>query len=689
MAILTAKPPALCARLPLGAWLLAVALALPGRAQSDDTSTTLPIERYRPALGAGGLGTTEGGQVVAHLGWDAGLVLDYALNPLVLRDANGVAVAPIVAHRLGGHLLGSLGLFEYFSLGVDLPVTLLQLGGELPDGVGEAIGLADGITTVGIGDLRLAPKVRLLREDKHAVSVAITPALTVPTAGGVNVESGAWDYGGGFLGEGPGRFAFIPEVAVSTNLSGVRAAANLAYRLRQPSRYLGALQISPEIVYRLGVGYDLGAVAPPLGHTLVFVELHGATSDNNPFGLLRRAGLNDEEQRLADIERRLTNPLEWALGVRYATPLAGLHVEGGIGAGILPGFGTPDVRALLGVRFAFEDRDRDDDGIEDDVDRCAEAAEDQDGHDDGDGCPDPDDDGDGIPDAADACPDQPEDSDRFQDGDGCAEPDNDGDGVLDTDDRCPLQAGSPAFQGCPAPDRDGDGVGDPDDACVDVPGDPTLLGCPDQDGDGIADALDSCPAQAGPTAAGGCPDADADAVTDTDDRCPSVSGSVDLRGCADLDQDGIADPDDRCPDQPETINGVDDGDGCPDQGKSLVVVTAERIELKETVFFNTGKDTIQKKSFPLLDQVALVLKAHAEIKRVSVEGHTDDQGPEANNLELSQRRAASVVRYLVAQGVDEARLQSDGFGESQPIAPNTTKAGREQNRRVEMKILPQ
>ena len=645
------------------ALLMVSALAVgvtPARAQEAGATTSLPLERWRPALDARGLGTTESGEVPAHLGWDLGLLVGYELNPLVLRDATGAVVAPVVAHRLGGNLSVSLGVFEYFALGVDLPLTLVQLGGAVPDEVAGLLGVAEGVSNLGTGDLRLAPKARLLREDRHGVSLAITPALTLPTAGGLNVDTGAWTYGGGFLGEGPGQFAFIPELAVSTNVAGVRLAGNLAYRLRQPARYLGALDISPELVYRLGVGYDLAALAPPLGHALLFAELYGATSDQNPFGLFVPADLDDDERRLAELESRLTNALEWLAGMRYRTPLPGLHVEGGIGAGILPGFGSPDLRAFVGVRFAMEDRDRDDDGVDDERDPCPEQAEDKDGHEDADGCPDPDNDGDGFPDGADRCVDEAEDPDGFQDGDGCPEPDNDADGIGDGDDRCPGQAGSAAFQGCPAPDRDGDGVGDPDDACVDLPGQAELKGCPDQDHDG---------------------------TLDPDDRCVEVPGTADLKGCNDADQDGIADPDDRCPSEAEVINGVDDGDGCPDQGKTLVVVTADRIELKETVFFDSGKDSIQTRSFPLLDQVALVLKAHAEIKKLSVEGHTDDQGDDARNLDLSRRRAASVVRFLVDKGVDEARLVSEGFGETQPLAPNKTRAGREKNRRVELRIV--
>ena len=85
--------------------VLAIGLAVPAHAQSEAGTTTLPLERYRPAMDVRGLGTTEAAQVPAHLGWDLGLTFGYELNPLVLRDPNGTVVAPVVAHRVGADLL--------------------------------------------------------------------------------------------------------------------------------------------------------------------------------------------------------------------------------------------------------------------------------------------------------------------------------------------------------------------------------------------------------------------------------------------------------------------------------------------------------------------------------------------------------------------------------------------------------
>ncbi|HEY1098770.1 MAG TPA: OmpA family protein [Myxococcota bacterium] len=668
--------------------LLVAAVALSATtalAQAEPSSKTVPLDRFRPTIDDKGLAVTEGGAIPGHLAWQAGLILNYGLNPLVLRNDSGEVVSAIVAHRLVGDAQFTIGLFEYFSLGLDIPLTLAQIGGDVPAGLEGAVGVADGLATIGVGDIRVVPKIRLLREDKHFISLAIIPTVTLPTAGGVrfNDSGPQYEYGGDYLGEGPGSFAFIPELAVSTNIGGFRPAINVAYRLRQPTRLysdLGDFNIQPEIVYRAGLGYDVAHSIKSLSQLLIFAEVFGATADRNPFGLADPNASPDEV--------RLQNPLEGIVGARYRFPI-GMSIEGGIGTGILAGYGSPDFRAFLGVRYSVDDQDADDDGINDVDDRCKDDPEDKDGFEDSDGCPDRDNDADGIPDVNDACPMEAEDIDGFNDADGCPDPDNDGDGVLDDADECKDVAGQPRWKGCPPPDTDKDGFTDDVDVCPTVAGVAEKKGCPqdDRDRDGTKDVDDLCPDLPGPSTTKGCPDTDGDGVADTADKCPDVAGIIALKGCKDTDQDGIADPDDKCPTEPETINGIKDDDGCPDQGKVLVVVTKEKIELKETVFFDSGKDTIQKRSFSLLDQIALVLKAHPEVKKVRIEGHTDSDGPDDKNLDLSKRRARAVLTALVSRGVDVDRLDSEGYGETKPIADNKTKAGKAINRRVELAIV--
>ena len=113
-----------------------------------------------------------------------------------------------------------------------------------------------------------------------------------------------------------------------------------------------------------------------------------------------------------------------------------------------------------------------------------------------------------------------------------------------------------------------------------------------------------------------------------------------------------------------------------------VVVDKERLELKEQVFFETGKATVRPDSYSLLDEAAAVMTRHPELKRVVVEGHTDASGSAAVNRKLSRGRAQAVRAYLIHKGVAPDRLVAAGFGPSRPIASNGTARGREKNRRV-------
>jgi outer membrane protein OmpA-like peptidoglycan-associated protein len=178
------------------------------------------------------------------------------------------------------------------------------------------------------------------------------------------------------------------------------------------------------------------------------------------------------------------------------------------------------------------------------------------------------------------------------------------------------------------------------------------------------------------------PDSDGDGILDADDRCPKVAGPRANHGCPDEDRDGdgVVDRLDQCPD----LAGPKDNRGCPVKGAAKL--EGDRITLDETVYFDTSRDTIQARSKPLLDNVATIMKAHPEIGRVRVEGHTDSRGSRAYNLRLSKRRAAAVVKALVQRGVAGDRLESAGFGPDRPVADNGTDAGRAKNRRVVLQV---
>ncbi len=208
--------------------------------------------------------------------------------------------------------------------------------------------------------------------------------------------------------------------------------------------------------------------------------------------------------------------------------------------------------------------------------------------------------------------------------------DSDGDGFLDVEDQCPEQAGV-APDGCPAPE--------------------------DSDGDGFLDERDACPQDPG-IAPDGCPDPDAD-------------------------KDGIALPDDQCPDEPETNNGFEDADGCPDEVPDAVRRFSGTLE---GVTFDNGKATLRAPSRPVLDEAVKALTEYPSI-RVEVSGHTDNRGSREINMRLSENRAKTVRDYLVERGIDASRITTRGAGPDEPIDSNATREGRANNRRIEFRVL--
>ena len=123
--------------------------------------------------------------------------------------------------------------------------------------------------------------------------------------------------------------------------------------------------------------------------------------------------------------------------------------------------------------------------------------------------------------------------------------------------------------------------------------------------------------------------------------------------------------------------------------QTLVVLKKDKIEIKRQVHFATNRDVILPDSAPLLDQIAATILEYDRLKLIRIEGHTDDQGDDSYNLELSGRRANAVSRALMERGVESTRLKSIGYGETKPLADNKKPAGRALNRRVEFMIEKQ
>ena len=257
--------------------------------------------------------------------------------------------------------------------------------------------------------------------------------------------------------------------------------------------------------------------------------------------------------------------------------------------------------------------------------------------------------------------------------------DTDGDGVYDKDDACPEVAGLKDFNGCP--DADGDGIEDSKDSCPNAAGSKEMDGCPDTDGDGVADKDDACPNEAGIAALGGCPDADGDGVADKDDACPNEVGPAENKGCAWTDKDGdsVLDKDDKCPDVAGTVANM----GCPEVTEE---VQKKLNDFAKTILFDTGKSSIKAESTSVMVDIIQILGEYPNAK-FSIEGHTDSQGGASTNQKLSEARATSVRDFLVDKGVDSSRLTVIGYGEDKPISTNKTRAGRKENRRVEINLV--
>ena len=260
--------------------------------------------------------------------------------------------------------------------------------------------------------------------------------------------------------------------------------------------------------------------------------------------------------------------------------------------------------------------------------------------------------------------------------------DTDGDGIYDQDDACPEEAGLEIFNGCP--DSDNDGIQDSKDDCPNTAGLAEFNGCPDSDGDGVMDKDDKCPTVAGLKALMGCPDADGDGVADGDDNCPNEAGPAANNGCPwpDTDGDGVLDKDDKCPNEA----GEAANNGCPIVAPTPAVM-ATLNDYAKTILFDTGKASIKSQSEAVLQNITAILKEYPN-SRFHIDGYTDSVGAKTSNQLLSERRASSVRDFLIANGIAADRLNARGYGEDNPIDNNKTRAGRRNNRRVEVVLIP-
>jgi OmpA-OmpF porin, OOP family len=239
-------------------------------------------------------------------------------------------------------------------------------------------------------------------------------------------------------------------------------------------------------------------------------------------------------------------------------------------------------------------------------------------------------------------------------------------------------------------DADRDGVADNLDKCPGTPRGATVdaSGCPmDADRDGIADGVDKCPGTPAGTMVDseGCPrDSDRDGVFDGADRCPGTprNATVDIAGCpSDADKDGVFDGVDQCPNT--NVDWAVDDEGCPVPVSETYQQFLDAKSVSTPIEFESGKADIKPESEETLRKVGEVLNDWPEAE-VQVGGHTDSQGSEKFNRDLSKRRADAVKAWLTSNysNIRKGNLSTRGFGEGDPVASNDTAEGRAENRRV-------
>jgi outer membrane protein OmpA-like peptidoglycan-associated protein len=285
---------------------------------------------------------------------------------------------------------------------------------------------------------------------------------------------------------------------------------------------------------------------------------------------------------------------------------------------------------------------------------------------------------------------------------GCSDVDNDG--ILDQNDSCVTDSGIVKFDGCP--DRDGDDIMDKEDDCPDTPGIPEFKGCPDTDGDGLMDKEDDCPTFPGPIENKGCPLRllhsinDMGEILETDtmfmhekyfhfENLKSNQSQLFMLG-EDDNSDFI-----RVILGSDTITALRNDKGyyyyqyLPPAPVELVLLEEEEEILKaafDNLEFESGKAIIKEVSYKSLIDLSKLLMKKLEW-RIKISGHTDSDGKASSNLKLSEKRAKAVRDFFIVNDVMSERIDVEWFGETKPIATNKTKAGKQKNRRVEMKIL--
>ena len=613
--------------------------SLPAAAQDATDTSGFDAHGFNLAAFDGdprdGLRIERPGRFTAGEFWAGGL-FEYARDPLVQYTLYEGQADPEVTEILSDlyaiNASGGYAILDTLRLDLSLPLYLSTTG---PD---------QGPQGVGLGDLRLGAMYSIIRPEEGDVGglgLGVFPYVDLPTGNDSR-----------FIGQ-PG-FAGGLKAAVTYELEKLTLGADLGAQLN-PKITLDNLTNSSRLVANLGVGYLINEKT----------GVNGELSFAPPF--------RKNEEKGSD------TPIEATLSVRGRSESGGFWTVGAASA-LSEGAGAATFRVFVGGGFGkIENKPKDMDM-------------------------------DGIVDKLDACPEQPETVNSWKDTDGCP----DSLGTLNV---------SVSFEGENWPDADVSVTG-PDSAVQKM----KSAAQPNSIANIQPETSWSATATAPPCLSGMGNATVGEGPTDlkielqrtapatlhfivTDEANKPVSGVLAqihsdhtecvVRGRVPLGQDGKADQEVGAGKFHVTLTQNDflpyETDvEVPSGGEQTITVKLQTGKVKvseqsiiilEMVYFETAKDIIKPESFPLLDQVAMVFKTHPEIKKVEISGHTDSQGKDAYNLDLSDRRAKSVRAYLVSKGVEANRMDAIGYGETKPIDSNNTANGRAKNRRVEFNIL--
>lgn len=601
----------------VAAWLgtaVAPAAAQPAETAADGEFS---VQRFEPAPGPRNFLSVAGARTDGELAWSAGLMFDYQRDPFVITscvtatdcsaaNAQNTQDTVVVRDMLTWNLMGTLTPIPIVQLGLRVPVAFAT-----GDGIDFTTGgpNATGLSGAGMGDLNLEGKFRVYGEVDDPIVIGAAADLSAPL-GHATSE-------GNYIGNATPITGGIRAIFDAKPVEELSFAVNLRGVFKENATF-GNTTLGPEFRWGVAAGYQ------PHELFRIIAESFGSTRFTTVNG---------------------TNSWEIDGGIQVMPVDGALVIAAAGGTGIIKGVGVPVGRAVVGLTFTYEgSHDEDGDGVPDERDRCPTDAEDQDGLEDHDGCPEDDVDHDKIPDDVDTCPEQPETENNFKDDDGCpdAPTDGDGDGIWDDQDKCPQAAGKmrrKEHYGCP--DSDEDGVPDSKDECTtdkeDTDGFEDLDGCPDPDNDqdGVPDAADEC-----------------------GDEKEIMNGVADGDGCPDFgpdaDADGIDDQRDECDDKAENLNGVDDGDGCPELSPTLAEVDPRKIALRRPLVFD-GETITDAASLKALTALANGLNNWRAIQSVAVTVTVPGESPK-----LGEARAKAIVAVLVRKGVDAKRLVAKG-----------------------------